>query len=73
MKTQDTKADADVAFLRKVAEHFDALPTGGEDRAHWANVCNAANCRRIADRLAQLQSLPPTPDAMLAAREGAAL
>ena len=41
----------DAAFLRDAAKYFDNQPTNGEDRAHWANVYNAMNCRRIADRL----------------------
>jgi hypothetical protein len=44
-------ADPDVAFLIEAARYFEGRPTGGEDRAHWSNVYNAENCRRIAKRL----------------------
>lgn len=36
------------AFLREAANYFERRPTGGEDRAHWANVFNAQNCREAA-------------------------
>jgi hypothetical protein len=44
-------ADADAVFLLEAARYFERRPTGGEDRAHWSNVYNAENCRRIAARL----------------------
>ena len=40
--------DSALAFLEKAAAYFEGRPTGGEDRAHWANVYNATNCREIA-------------------------
>jgi hypothetical protein len=36
------------AFLKEAAKYFSARDTGGEDRAHWANVYNAENCLRAA-------------------------
>ena len=43
---------ADIAkrpdFLLKAAQYFRKRPTGGEDRAHWANVYNAENCEKMA-------------------------
>jgi hypothetical protein len=42
------------AFLDEAAAHFESLPTNGEDRAHWANVTNAATCRKIAAYIAAL-------------------
>jgi hypothetical protein len=45
---------ADAKFLRDAANHFEHRPTGGEDRAFWANVYNATNCRRIADYVERL-------------------
>lgn len=35
-------------FLEDAAKHFENMPTKGEDRAHWANVYNAKNCREIS-------------------------
>jgi hypothetical protein len=40
--------DSAIAFLEETARYFENRPTGGEDRAHWANVYNAATCREIA-------------------------
>lgn len=37
-----------VKFLEDSARYFERRPTNGEDRAHWANVYNAQNCRNIA-------------------------
>lgn len=39
------------AFLTEAAGYFEGRPTGGEDKAHWANVTNAENCKRAAARL----------------------
>jgi len=38
-------------FLREAANYFEARPTNGEDVAHWSNVYNAMNCRKIADAI----------------------
>lgn len=46
-----TKRDA-IAFLHETAGYFERRPTNGEDAAHWANVYNAENCRKIAAILA---------------------
>jgi len=35
-------------FLDDMAAYFDKAPTNGEDKTHWANVYNAANCRKAA-------------------------
>jgi hypothetical protein len=48
--------EADVAFLLDAARFFDNADTGGEDRAHWANISNARRCREIADRLDALSN-----------------
>lgn len=40
--------DAMLKFLEDTAQYFENRPTNGEDRAHWANVYNAENCRKIA-------------------------
>jgi hypothetical protein len=47
----ERSTDRDAAFLIEAARYFEERPTGGEDRAHWSNVYNAENCRRIAKRL----------------------
>lgn len=36
-----------VKFLDDAARYFENRPTNGEDRAYWANVYNAENCRDI--------------------------
>ncbi len=46
-----TRGEA-VAFLLEAAGYFERRPTNGEDRAHWSNVYNAENCRKIALMLA---------------------
>lgn len=43
-----------VTFQREAARYFEGRNTGGEDRAHWANVFNAENCRKTADKLEAL-------------------
>lgn len=48
------KFDDEIAWLREAASYFAHRPTGGEDRAHWANVYNAENANKLADRLALL-------------------
>lgn len=50
--------EAEIIWLREAARYFAARPTGGEDRAHWANVYNAENATRLADRLALLEPRP---------------
>lgn len=42
------------AFLEEAARYFENRPTNGEDRAHWANVQNAENCRKVAAHVATL-------------------
>lgn len=44
-------SDKDIDFLMEAARYFERRDIEGEDRAFWANVYNAENCRRIADRL----------------------
>lgn len=43
-----------VKFQQESAAYFEARDTGGEDRAHWANVFNAENCRKTADTIEAL-------------------
>ncbi len=38
-------------FLEGAAVYFSNRPTHGEDQAHWSNVYNAENCRKIAAML----------------------
>lgn len=42
------------AFLEEAARYFSKLPHNGEDRAYWANVYNADNCRRISALVSSL-------------------
>ena len=44
-----------IGFLEDAARHFERQPTNGEDKAHWANIYNAKNCRKIATDLATLR------------------
>ena len=62
--------DSDVAFLEDAAVYFENRSTGGEDRAHWANGYNAANCRRIAHRLASTTAQTEAVQALVDALEG---
>lgn len=43
--------DLHIDFLNETARYFENRPTEGEDRAYWANVFNAENCRKIAQIL----------------------
>jgi hypothetical protein len=36
-------------FLEETVKYFENRPTGGEDKAHWANVYNARNCRKVIE------------------------
>ena len=40
-----------IAWAEEAARYFENSPTGGEDKAHWANVYNAENARRVASAL----------------------
>ena len=53
--------DAAIAFLIETACYFERRNTHGEDMAHWANVYNADNCRRIARLLATTPPTQPAP------------
>jgi len=44
-----------VAFLEEAARYFESRPTNGEDSAHWSNVYNSENCRKIAATLRALR------------------
>lgn len=43
------------AFLEDAANYFERRDTHGEDRAYWANVYNAKNCRDAALSLEMLE------------------
>lgn len=51
----DTSLQADLPSLAKwadeAARYFENRPTNGEDLAHWSNVMNAENARKIASYL----------------------
>lgn len=49
-----------IAFLHECARYFERRDTKGEDRAHWSNVYNAANCRNIATLISALAD-PSSP------------
>lgn len=38
-----------IAWLEEAAMYFSRRDTKGEDAAHWANVYNRENARKIAD------------------------
>lgn len=43
-----------ISFLEEAAKYFEKRPTNGEDMAHWSNVYNAENCRKIANLIDEL-------------------
>ena len=45
-----------IKWLDECAEYFEKRPTNGEDKAHWSNVYNAENARKIS---AYLRSRAP--------------
>lgn len=47
------KFASEIVWLREAARYFANRPTGGEDAAHWANVYNAENANKLADRLSE--------------------
>jgi hypothetical protein len=47
-------------WLEDAARYFEARPTIGEDAAHWANISNAATCRKIASRFLSLLAHEPS-------------
>jgi hypothetical protein len=57
---------ARVKFLHEMAAYFEGLPAA-EDRAHWANVYNAKNCRDIATYLESISA--PVEDEEKVCRE----
>lgn len=46
-----------IKFLDDAAEYFEKRDTHGEDRAYWANVYNAENCRKVIELIKDLQEL----------------
>lgn len=43
-----------IDFLNEAARYFEKRDTNGEDKAHWSNVYNAMNCRKIAALILEL-------------------
>ena len=43
-----------ISWLDACARYFETLDTRGEDKAYWANVYNAQNCRNIAELIKEL-------------------
>ena len=48
----------DAKFMLDMAEYFRNRPTNGEDKTHWANVYNAKNCERIAQKIGASEFKP---------------
>lgn len=48
--------DTLVEFQNEAARYFESCPVGDEDRAHWANVYNAENCRKTATAITSLRN-----------------
>ncbi|MEM9999970.1 MAG: Lar family restriction alleviation protein [Pseudomonadota bacterium] len=46
-----SNVDWAIKWLETAADYFEIRPTDGEDMAHWANVYNAENARKIATLL----------------------
>jgi hypothetical protein len=46
-----------IKFLEDAAKYFEKRDTSGEDKAHWANVYNAENCRKVAELIKDLQDI----------------
>jgi len=44
-----------IKFLEEAAEYFEKRPTGGEDKAYWANVYNAEHCRETIKEIEKLR------------------
>lgn len=55
MTPTEAERDGLVAWLEGAATYFEKRPTNDEDRAHWANVFNAENCRKATARIAHLE------------------
>ncbi|KRE07493.1 hypothetical protein ASE63_22605 [Bosea sp. Root381] len=51
-----------IAFLNEAAAYFERRDIHGEDGAFWSNVANAANCRKVAARLSQVDALDQERD-----------
>jgi hypothetical protein len=46
----------EIAWLLEAARYFASRSTGGEDRAHWANVYNAENANKAAALIERLSA-----------------
>ena len=46
-------------WLAECAAYFTKRDTGGEDRAHWANVYNVENCQKISAAIERLERQLP--------------
>lgn len=51
-------AEDAIDWLLEASRYFAGRTTNGEDRAHWSNVYNAANCLRIVELLKEVLSAP---------------
>ena len=50
-----------IEFMLKCASYFENRPTGGEDKAYWANVFNAEKCRIVSQMLEEAYPPKPSP------------
>ena len=46
-----------IKFLEEAAKYFETRDTKGEDKAYWANVYNAENCRNIIELIEDMQAI----------------
>jgi hypothetical protein len=53
-KSRGIDPDVAILFLFETAQYFERRGTGGEDKAHWANVYNAEMCRKISQLIMEL-------------------
>lgn len=44
-----------IDFLNEASRYFLNRPTNGEDKAHWSNVYNSENCKKVADYIKSTQ------------------
>jgi len=50
-RTCNGNLQVEIAFLEEASRYFENRPTHDEDRAHWSNVHNAENCRKVISSL----------------------
>lgn len=68
--SQPEDVEASAAFLNEAARYFENCPAKGEDRAFWATVHNAENCRKTAALIQSLSSQLAEARAEIAEKSG---